>query len=310
MRGPPHDSAPEVRYAVGAMNPSPTDLRGKTVVITGANQGIGKAAAMALGRRGARLLLVCRSPDKSRDAVQELRDAGVAEVELVLADVSSLSELARVGKALHEMTDRVDVLLNNAGMLVTSRRASADGYELTFATNHLAYFVLTHHLRDLLAKAPAARVVNVASDGHYFGRVDFDNLQRARGFYNPWLVYCDSKLMNVLFTLELARRLEGTGITANVLHPGVVGSNFGKTDGGLTARFVALGRPFMLSPEEGAATSVYLSADPAVEGVSGKYFAKCRPKTPARAARNAELARTLWEVSEELAGLKGGVSAS
>jgi len=292
------------------MSQTTGDLAGKTIVITGANQGIGKAAAMALGRRGARLLLVCRSPDKSRAAVEDLRAAGVAEVELVLADVSSLTDLARVRDTLHSMTDRVDVLLNNAGMLVTSRRQSADGFELTFATNHLAYFVLTHHLRDLLAKAPAARVVNVSSDGHYFGSINFDNLQRQRGFYNPWTVYCDSKLMNVLFTLELARRLEGTGITANCLHPGVVGSNFGKTDGGLTSAFVALGRPFMLTPEQGAATSVFLAADPSVAQDTGKYFAKCRVRTPSRAARNADLARTLWEVTEELAGLRGGVSAS
>ncbi len=292
------------------MNPTTNDLQGKTIVITGANQGIGKAAALALGRRGARLLLVCRSPDKSRAAVDELRAAGVAEVELVLADVSSLGELRRVSETLHTMTDRVDVLLNNAGMLVTSRRESADGFELTFATNHLAYFMLTHHLRDLLDRSPAARVVNVSSDGHYVGGVNFDNLQRRRGLYNPWTVYCDSKLMNVLFTLELARRLEGTKITANALHPGVVSSNFGKTDGGLTAMFVALGRPFMISPEQGAATSVFLAADPSVAGVTGKYFAKCKEKTPSRAARDAALARTLWEVTEELAGLKGTVSAT
>lgn len=285
------------------------NLSGKTVLITGANQGIGKAAAIALGKMGAKLVLVCRNIDKAKAAIQEIRASGAGEAELIQADVSSLADLQRAADTFRRYHDRLDVLLNNAGMLVTENRTSVDGFEMTFATNHLGYFYLTHLLQEPLRRAPAARVVNVASDAHYFGWVNFDRLQHRRGFYSAWLTYCDSKLLNVIFTLELARRLEGTAVTANCLHPGVIGSGFAKTDGGFTARVAQLARPLLLTPEEGAKTSVFLSASPEVEGKTGRYWYKHRERPVGFQARNPETAARLWALSEELCGLRGGVSA-
>ncbi len=286
-----------------ALDPIQADLRGKTVLITGANQGIGKAAAIALRSLGADLVLVCRSPDKARAAVADIQAApGAGKVELLLGDLSVQADVRRVAAEFLATHTRLDVLLNNAGVLATSRRVTADGLEGTFATNHLAYFLLTNLLRDVLVASAPSRVVNVSSEAHRRSRMNWDDLQSEKSF-TSFMVYGQSKLANVLFTYELARRLEGTGVTANCLHPGVVASGFGQTDGGFTAFLVRLAKPFMITNEQGADTSVYLSASPAVQGVTGKYFDKRKPRPSNKASYDEADQKRLWTLSEKLTGL-------
>jgi NAD(P)-dependent dehydrogenase (short-subunit alcohol dehydrogenase family) len=282
-----------------------SDMHGKTVLITGANQGIGKASAIALGKMGAKLVLVCRNPDKAREAVADIKaQAGTQDVELIVADLSIQSEVRRAAAEFLKTHDRLDVLLNNAGVLVTSRRETKDGIEETFAINHLAYFLLTNLLLDVLKKSAPSRIVSVSSTIHARGKMQWDDLQFKKG-YSAFPAYNQSKLCNILFTRELSRRLEGTGVTANSLHPGVIGSGFGQTYGGLMALAVKIAKPFMTSPEKGAATSVYLASSPEVAGVTGKYFDKCAEAKSSRASRDDDAAKRLWAISEEMTGLRG-----
>ena len=285
------------------------DLTGKTALVTGANQGIGKVSALELARMGAAVTMVCRSEDKGRAAREEIvAQVKGAVVELIVGDVSSLASQREIAQRFLAGHDRLDILLNNAGVLATSRRESADGFEHTFATNHLGYFYLTHLLRPTLEKTPGARVVSVSSEAHRRGKIDFDDLQ-GRKRWSAIGAYAASKLANVLFTRELARQLAGTGVTANCLHPGVIGSGFASTDGGFAALLARLARPFLATTEDGAKTQIYLCSSPDVAKVSGKYFDKCRERQPSRAAQDDAVARDLWTVSAELCGLKGGVSA-
>jgi NAD(P)-dependent dehydrogenase (short-subunit alcohol dehydrogenase family) len=279
------------------------DMHGKTVLITGANQGIGKASALALGKMGAKLILVCRNPEKGREAVAELRREGVRDLELVIGDVSSQAEIRRIAADVKAKHDRLDVLLNNAGVLVTSRRTTVDGIEETFAVNHLGYFLLTTLLLDLLEKSAPARIVNVSSEAHRTAKMRWDDLQFEQSGYSQFGAYGQSKLCNILFTRELARRLEGKGVTVNALHPGVVASGFGQTDGGFMRFLIRLAHPFMIGPEKGARTQVWLASSPDVEGITGKYFDKCAEKEPNRAAKDDAGAKKLWAISEELAHL-------
>ena len=286
-----------------------SDMNGKTVIITGANQGIGKASAEALGKMGAKLVLVCRSAEKARAAIADVERAGAKSVELILGDMGSQADVRRVAEEIKAKHDRIDVLLNNAGLLVTSRRDTVDGIEETFAINHLGYFLLTNLLLDVLKKTPNARVVSVSSEAHRGAEMNWDDLQLKSG-WGAMKAYTQSKLCNILFTRELARRLEGTRVTANCLHPGVIASGFGHTYGGGFSFILKLAKPFLITPEKGAATQVYLASSPEVAGATGKYFDKCKEKTPSRAAREEAAPARLWAVSEEMTGLRARAGAA
>jgi NAD(P)-dependent dehydrogenase (short-subunit alcohol dehydrogenase family) len=283
---------------------SGTDMTGRTCMITGATSGIGQAAALELARLGAGLVLVGRNAERGERVLEEVRRASSAgDVTLLLADLSSQSEIRRLAADFLASGRPLHVLLNNAGVINLRREESGDGIETTFAVNHLAYFLLTTLLLERLKEGAPARVVNVASDAHRgAGRLDFDDLESQRS-YSPMRVYGRSKLANILFTRELARRLEGTGVTANSMHPGFVGSNFAKNNGLLGVAAMTLLRPFARSPEKGAETAVYLCSSPKVEGVTGEYFQDCKPHRPRPFALDDEDAHRLWEVSERMTGL-------
>ena len=284
------------------------DMQGKTVVITGGNSGIGFETASALAVMGARVLVTARNADKGRAAVAALaqRTGGEGRCQLVVFDLADLSSVRRGAAEILDVAPRLDVLVNNAGVVLSERVETVDGLEATFATNHLGPFLLTHLLLERIRASAPSRIVTVASSAHAGARhgILFDDLQSERR-YAGMRVYGQSKLANILFTLELARRLEGSGVTANSLHPGTVRTGYG-ADGdarGLLAFGLKISSPFFLSPAKGARTSVYLSSSPEVAGVSGKYFVKCRPKEPRRWAQDPEAARRLWQLSEELVGL-------
>jgi NAD(P)-dependent dehydrogenase (short-subunit alcohol dehydrogenase family) len=275
-------------------------MSGKVCLVTGANSGIGLVTARELVRMGADVILSCRDERKGEAARAEIRQATGRDVTAILyADFASLDDVRRLAAEVQGIGRPLHVLVNNAGLMLTERRTTREGFEYTFGVNHLAPFLLTELLREHLRKSGEARIVNVASRAHKRAQLDFDDLQSERSF-DGWTVYCRSKLCNVLFNLELARRLEGTGITANSLHPGVVATGFGRESTGLWKTILAIGRPFMTSPEGGARTSIYLASDPSVRGVSGKYFAACRPATPSKAGQSRSDASRLWEISERL----------
>ena len=281
-----------------------TNIEGKTCIITGATSGIGLRAAHTLAALGARLVLVGRDRARGDAALGELRSrAPRLQAEIRYADLSRLDEIRRLGAELSAALPRIDILINNAGALFQRRSLTADGMERTFALNHMAYFVLTEALRQrLLASAPA-RIVNVASEAHRSAKLDFDDLQFERN-YRGLTAYNRSKLCNILFTRELVRRLAGSGVTANCLHPGFVATRFGDENGGLFRVGLALAkRLFAISPEQGALTSVHVATSPAVEGITGKYFDKCALATPSAAAEDDAAARILWQHSARLAGL-------
>jgi NAD(P)-dependent dehydrogenase (short-subunit alcohol dehydrogenase family) len=241
--------------------------------------------------------MVARPSAWAEQAHREVAAAGRADLEL--ADLSSQAEIRALAARLQDRLQRLDVLVNNAGSIIPERRLTADGLEATFATNHLGYFLLTSLLLDTLKASAPSRIVNVASDAHRRGHIDLDDLQADKS-YRPFRAYSDSKLANVLFTYELARRLAGTGVTANSLHPGVVRTGFGREYRGVMKLVWRIGGLFMISAVQGARTIVYLASSPDVAGVTGEYFARCRPVTSSTASRDAELARRLWEASEKL----------
>jgi NAD(P)-dependent dehydrogenase (short-subunit alcohol dehydrogenase family) len=277
-------------------------MQGKTVLVTGANQGIGKATAIALAKKGARVVLVARNPDKGRAALAEVQAAGGAggQAELVVADLSSQEQVRRAAAEFRSRHDRLDVLINNAGVFVPERHTTLDGLEETFALNHLGYFLLTQELLDVLRRSAPARIVNVGSEAHRRATMQWDDLQLERHRYRGMKAYGQSKLANVLFTYELARRLEGTGVTANVLHPGVIATGFGQTYGGAMSVLVKIARPFLLTPEQGAQTSVYLASSGEVEGVTGKYFSRCKAVRSSAVSYDQASQRKLWALSEQL----------
>jgi NAD(P)-dependent dehydrogenase (short-subunit alcohol dehydrogenase family) len=279
-------------------------MKGKTVVITGGTSGIGEVAALELAQMGARIVLVGRDKPRAQTTLARLRERGPGLAHTVhYADLTRLAEMKRVAAQIAGVEQRIDVLINNAGAMFAARRVTEDGLERTFALNHMAYFVVTAGLRERLTASAGARIVNTASDAHRGAMVDFDNLQSEKGF-GAMQAYGRSKLCNILFTRELARRLHGTGVTANCLHPGFVATRFGDQSGGLISHMVWLAKYFAIPPTEGAKTVVYLAASPEADGVSGKYFYKCRATTPSPAAEDDHAASALWERSVELAGVK------
>ncbi len=285
-------------------------MQGKTVLITGANQGIGKASAVALGKLGARLVIVCRNRQKGRAAVTEIQQSGASDVELIVGDMSSQADIRRVADEFKARSDRLDVLLNNAGVLVTTKRTTVDGIEETFAINHLGYFLLTHLLLDTLKASAPSRIVSVSSEAHRRVPMRWDDLEFKKTEYSSFAAYGQSKLANILFTRELARRLEGTQVTANCLHPGVVATGFGSTDGGVMSVVMKVASPFLITPEKGARTSIFLASSPDVQGVSGKYFDKCKEKQPSPEALAAGAPERLWAISEEKTGIRASSAAA
>jgi len=275
----------------------------KYVLLTGGTNGIGEVAARELAAHGYRVTIVGRSQERCDATVDRIRRAtGNVHVDALVGDLSRKSEVERVAAEARERLPRLDVLVNNAGAVFLDRRETPDGLERTFALNHMAYFTLTAHLLDLLKKSAPARVVNVSSRAHFGGELDFGDLQLARSFSGT-RAYSNSKLANVLFTTELARRLEGTGVTANCLHPGVVATNFG-TDNGWKTWIISVGfRVFGISAEDGARTIVYLASSPQVADATGGYYYKERKAPVSAQAEDAKSAQRLWEVSAQLAGI-------
>jgi NAD(P)-dependent dehydrogenase (short-subunit alcohol dehydrogenase family) len=275
-------------------------MLGKTVVITGATSGIGEVAAIRLAEQGARIVFTARDPDRADETLAKLRAAnGAVDHAFHVADLSTLAEMKRIGELLGR-EPQIDVLINNAGALFNTRRETADGLEMTFAVNHMAYFVVTNLLLPRLK--PGARIVNTASDAHRGASLDFSDLQSRKRFAG-FRVYSKSKLANILFTRELARRLPA-GVTANSLHPGFVATRFGDQSGGVMQRLVAVAKPIgAISPEKGAKTIIHLASSPEVAGISGEYFYKCKLHTPTAQAQNDGDAKRLYEISAEIASL-------
>ncbi len=283
-----------------------TELVGKVAVITGGNSGIGKETAVEVARMGAQVVIAARNPSKAAAAVKEIQErtgAGdrVTTIPLDLASFASVRAFADTFTATHH---RLDILLNNAGAVLAKRSVTADGHESQFQINHLSHFLLTNLLRDRLEHSAPARVVNVASVAHKSARngLDFDDLDYDRRRYRGFRVYGETKLMNILFTRELAKRWDGTHVTTNAVHPGFVASNFAKEgDLGWWGNVgMPLTRPFSISVQQGAITPVYVASSPDVEGITGQYFVKCKVTGPTAAALDDDAAARLWDISAKL----------
>lgn len=276
-------------------------MDGKICLVTGATSGIGSATALMLAQQGAHLIVAGRSPEKCTATIRQIKQrTGNPDVEFLVADLSAQKEVRRLAQEFKQRYSQLHVLVNNAGALFMRRELSEDGIEMTFALNHLGYFLLTNLLLDTLKASAPARVVNVSSDAHTGTGMDFTNLQ-----FSGWRAYQQSKLANILFTYELARRLEGSGVTVNALHPGVVASNFGANNGAMSRALRRVADLFSISNEEGAKTSIYLASSPEVDGISGQYFVKKRAVRSSKASYDAAAATKLWQISEEMTGLSG-----
>ncbi len=276
-------------------------MNGKICMVTGANAGIGKVTARELAKMGAHVVMVCRSAERGEAAKKEVTQTATGQVDLMIADLSSQASIRALAATYLEKYDRLDVLINNAGVLFMERSESVDGLEMTFALNHMGYFLLTDLLLDKIKASAPARIVNVSSMAHSRGAINFDDLQAEQKF-GGMDVYSSSKLANILFTTELARRLDGTGVTANSLHPGFVRSNFGDNNGRLMKIVMPIAKLFAINTDKGAETSIYLASSPDVEGVTGLYFVKKKAVTPSEAAQETAVAERLWQVSETLLG--------
>jgi retinol dehydrogenase 14 len=275
-------------------------MTGRTVLVTGGTGGIGKATAVGLATMGAHLAITGRDRGRAEDAAREIRAAGGGQVDVFVADLSAQSEVRRLAQEVLRSLSQIDVLVNNAGGYWNTRHVTADGLERTFAVNHLAPFLLTSLLLHRLEQGGPARVVTVSSNVQAMGRIDFDDLQGARS-YSGARAYNQSKLANVLFSYELARRLQATSVTANALHPGLVRTSFGAEDPGRVQRlFTPFMRPFMKAPAQGAATSVHLASAPDLEQMTGRYFANSKPKRSAKRSYDKAAAARLWHVSTDL----------
>jgi len=278
-------------------------MKGKTVVITGATSGIGEVAALTLAKMGARIVAVARSRQRGEATLAQLRSSapGIAHA-IHFADLLRLKEMKRVAAQIADQESRIDVLINNAGAIFARRQLTEDGLERTFALKHMAYFVVTDGLRERLLASGPARIINTASAAHLGANLDFDDLQSAKS-YIAMKTYGRSKLCNILFTRELARRLRGSGVTTNCLHPGFVATRFGDQSGGLISRFVWLAKFFAMSPTKGARTIVYLASSPEVAETAGEYFYKRQPTKPSALAQDDRAGLELWQRSAALAGI-------
>jgi retinol dehydrogenase-14 len=282
-------------------------MGGKTVLITGGTSGIGKATAVALAAMGANVVVVGRNPERGEAAVDEIKAQSHSEsVEMMLADLSVQAEVRRLAEEFLRRHDRLDVLANNAGLVQSKRTETPDGIETTLAINHLAPFLLTNLLIERLEQSAPSRVITVSSEAQRLGNMDFENMQSRRK-YRGFPVYGMTKLANIMFTYELAERLDGTGVSANCLHPGSVGTNFGQNNRGAMVLFFRTFKPFMRSPEQGADTLIWLSSSSEVDGVSGKYFSDRKEIEAKKVAYDPAARRRLWEISEDLTGLKVAV---
>ena len=281
-----------------------TEMQDKICLVTGANSGIGKVTALALARKGATVVMVCRSRDRGEAARADITTrSGNESVNLLIADLSSQRAIRKVAEEFCRRYERLDALVNNAATILRTRRLTEDGVEATFALNHLAYFLLTNLLIEVLKASAPSRIVNVGSAAHEKATIDFDDLQSERR-YDCRQAYAVSKLANVLFTYELARRLEGTGVTANCVHPGSVATTINKEAEPWVRLAWTLMRPVLLSPEQGSETVIHLASSPELEGMTGKYFIKKSPVPSSAESYSLDAARRLWEVSADLTKLK------
>jgi len=279
-------------------------MNGKVCLVTGANSGIGKEAALGLARVGATVVIVARDRKKGEATVSEIRQAtGNQNVYLIVADLSSMMSVRDLASTFLGEYPKLHVLINNAGTYLPKRITTADGYEAVFATNHLGHFLLTSLLLDLLKSSAPSRIINVTSDAHRGAEIDFEDLMQEKK-YSAFKAYHQSKLANVLFTYQLSKLLEGTGVTVNCLHPGVVRTGFGKDMGGLFSISVKLAGPFMMRSAKAAQALVYMASAPELEKVSGKHFAKGREKESSRESHDMNAAERLWQVSEDLTQLR------
>src|SRR6266545_2064225 len=276
------------------------DMTGKICLVTGSTNGIGKSTAIELARMGATVVIIGRDAQKTFEVVKEIRaTSGNPNVDSLLADLSSQREVRRLATDFKRKYSQLHVLINNAGGFFLRRQLSVDGIEMTFALNHLASFLLTDLFLDTIQASAPARIINVSSDAHASGKIEFDNLQGERNFRPS--AYDNSKLANILFTMELARRLEGTGVSVNALHPGFTATGFAKNNGKVMATLVSIFAPLVArSPEKGARTSIYLASSPSVEGITGKYFYDSQVISAAPQATDMVVARKLWDVSAEM----------
>jgi NAD(P)-dependent dehydrogenase (short-subunit alcohol dehydrogenase family) len=282
-------------------------MNGKTVIITGGNAGIGKATAIDLAKKGATVLITSRSEDKARNAVEEIKKASGSErVEFIRIDLGSQESVRSTAEEIKTRFPKIDVLINNAGCYLSDLQLSPEGIELQFATNHLGHFLLTNLLMDNLKASGTGRIINLASIAHKSTRkLDLEDLNFKNDEYGGWKSYSRSKFCNILFTKELARRLEGTGLTANAVHPGGVRTEIAEKDANWYTKlgWIAM-KPFMITVEQGAATSIHLASSPKVEGITGQYWVRSKQEWSNRPSQDPELAKKLWLKSEELVGQK------
>jgi len=279
------------------MNDINNFMKEKIIIITGANSGIGKETAVSLAKKRAKIVMLCRNEKRGREALEEIKNYSSSDnVELIIADLSNQESIYSAVNQFKSKYDHLDVLINNAGLILKERELTPDGYETTFAVNHLGHFLLTNLLLDILIKSAPSRIINVSSAAHKYAKLNLDDINLDKK-YRAFRAYGNSKLANTLFTYELARRLEGTGVTVNALHPGGVKTNFGK---GQFKGFMPFASLFMINAKKGAKTSIYLASSPEIEDVSGKYFVKSKPVKSSKISYNEDLQRKLWELSERM----------
>lgn len=282
-------------------------LDGKTVVITGANTGIGKVTALDLSKRGAKVVMLCRNVEKAEEAAEEIRKATEGEVVVHKLDLASLASVRECAEQLGNSLEKIDILINNAGIMACPEMRTTEGFEMQIGTNHFGHFLLTNLLMPQLKKAaPTARIVNVSSLAHTRGQMQWDDINWKETPYNAIQAYGQSKLANILFTKELARKGEGSGVNAYALHPGVINTELGRhlqdTFGPLVMLW-KVAMPFIKTPESGANTTIYCAVDESISDHNGRYYSDCKEKQPAPQAENIEDAKKLWEVSEQLVNL-------
>ena len=297
------------QWMKGPVCESTMRLDGKIALITGANTGIGKYSAWDLSRRGAKVLLLCRSKEKGEQAAQEIRTDTKGDVSVKILDLSSLESVRECAEELLVSLDKIDILLNNAGIMVCPQMKTKDGFEMQLGTNHLGHFLLTNLLLPLLLKgAPGARIVNVSALAHIHGKMNFDDLFFEKNPYYPIAAYAQSKLANILFTTELARRLKGSGVNTYSLHPGVIQTDLGRhvpdSFGSAVGFIFKLGRPLLKTAENGSQTSIFCCVEESIGEQSGLYYSDCRVESTSKEAQSTEDARKLWDISEKLTKLK------